>query len=207
MEIKRVEGLADVAAASLPDLLARLALIKEQARSQLDWEGAALALDAEVLLLHRAGDIKAIRFAFEEMRELAARGSVEATVLCCAGLALAVLFGDPDEALEAARRAVEMTESGRSYRLRALLRLMVVLHYRGMLSMPSSQPVILEARAMAKASGDVLTHFSIESNLAVAALDAGELDTAARQMVHSAALAGSADMNLNRFIQANNQAE
>lgn len=207
MEIKRVEGLADVGAAPLADLLERLARIKEQARTELDWEGAALALDAEVRLLHRAGDIEAIRLVFHEMREVATRGSVEATVLCCAGLALAVLFGDPDEALSAAHRAVEMTESGRSYRLRALLRLMVVLHYRGTLAMPSSESVILEARAMAKASGDVLTHFSIESNLAVAALDAGDLDTAATQMIHAEALAGSADMNLNRFIQANNQAE
>ena len=207
LEIKRVEGLAEVGAASLADLLERLARIKAQAREREDWEGVALALDAELHLLHRSGDVVAIRCVFSEMRELAGRESLEATLLCCAGLALGVLFGDPDEALEAARRAVALTAEGRSYRLRALLRLMVVLQYRGMLDLLESQPVIREARELAERSGDVLMRLSIESNLAVAALDAGDLETAEAQMTRASALLGSADMDLNRFIQANNKAE
>ena len=207
MEIRRVEGLAEVGAASLPDLLERLARIKEQARDQQDWEGVALALDAELHLLDRRGDVESIRLVFQEMREVASRGSLEATLLSWAGLALGVLFGHPDEALDAARRSVALTGEGRSYRLRALLRLMVVLQYRGMLELPASRPVIQEARSLAKTSGDVLSHFSIESNLAVAALDAGDLDTAEAQMARAGDLAGSADMDLNRLIQAINRAE
>jgi DNA-binding SARP family transcriptional activator len=207
LEIRRVEGLAEVGAASLADLLERLASIKTQARERKDWEGVALALDAELHLLHRTGDVGAIQSVFREMREVAGRGSHEASVLCCAGLALGVLFDDPHEALESARRAVALTEQGRSYRLRALLRLMVVLQYRGMLELPESKPLIREAQGLARRSGDVLMHFSIESNLAVAALDAGDLESAEAQLARASALTGSADMDLNRFIQANNKAE
>jgi DNA-binding SARP family transcriptional activator len=207
LEIKRVEGLAEVGAASLRDLLERLANIKAQAREQSDWEGVALALDAELHLLDRSGDTNGIRLVFEEMRETASRGSLEATLLCCAGLALGVLYDDPDEALHAARRSVALTGEGRSYRLRALLRLILVLQYRGMLELPDSHPVVDDARALARKSGDLLSRFSIESNLAVAALDAGDLDAAEAQMARASTLAGSAAMDLNRVIQANNRAE
>jgi hypothetical protein len=84
---------------------------------------------------------------------------------------------------------------------------MVVLQYRGMLDLLESQPVIREARELAERSGDVLMRLSIESNLAVAALDAGDLEAAEAQMTRASALLGSADMDLNRFIQANNKAE
>jgi hypothetical protein len=207
LEIKRVEGMAEVGAAALGDLLERLTRIKGEARAREDWEAVALALDVELHLLHRVGDLEAIRRLFGEMRDLTKCGSLEATLLCNAGLALGVLFEDPREALNAALRAVALTEEGRSYRLRSLLRLMVVLQYRGMLELPASQPVVKEARGMAKKSGDVLLHFSIENNLAVAALDAGDLERADVLMAGASALAGSAEMDLNRFIQANNQAE
>jgi len=49
--------------------------------------------------------------------------------------------------------------------------------------------------------------FSIESNLAVALLDSGDLERAEVQMAFSTKLLGSADMDLNRFNQANNKAE
>jgi hypothetical protein len=207
LDIKRVEGLAEVAADSLRDLLGRLASIKVEARRRQDWEGLALALDVELNLLHRSGNVTGIRSLFQEMRDVAERGSTEATVLCSAGLALGVLFGDPEEALCAARRAVALAEVGRSYRLKALLRLMVVLQYRGMLELRDWKPVVQEAREQARRSGDVLTHFSIENNLAVAALDSGNLEVAEVQMMLCSALAGSADMDLNRFIQSNNKAE
>jgi hypothetical protein len=157
--------------------------------------------------LDRSGDVATIQSVFGEMRDVATRKSLEATLLSYAGLALGVLFGDPDEALKAARAAVAMTAEGRSYRLRTLLRLIVVLQYRGMLELPESKPVVREAQELARRSGDVLLHFSIESNLAVAALDAGDLESAETQMIRSSALAGSADMDLNRLIQANNRAE
>jgi hypothetical protein len=84
---------------------------------------------------------------------------------------------------------------------------MVALQYRGMLELPSSRPIVAEARVLAERSGDVLMRFSIESNLAVAMLDAGDLEHAEVQMAYSTTLLGSADMDLNRFNQANNRAE
>jgi tetratricopeptide (TPR) repeat protein len=207
LEIKRVEGLAGVGAVSLNNLLEQLFLVKAEARDRADWEAVALALDAELHLLHRAGDLSGICHVFGEMRDVSRMGSIEAELLANAGLALGVLFGDPNEALSAARQAVGLTVEGRSYRLKALLRLMVVLQYRGMLEMPDSRQVIHEARETAAKSGDVLLHFSIENNLAVAALDAGDLDRADALMARAQSLAGSADMDLYRFIQSNNAAE
>jgi hypothetical protein len=52
-----------------------------------------------------------------------------------------------------------------------------------------------------------LLRFSIESNLAVAALDAGEVERAQVLMETSTALLGRAEMGLSRFNQANNRAE
>jgi tetratricopeptide (TPR) repeat protein len=49
--------------------------------------------------------------------------------------------------------------------------------------------------------------FSIESNLAVALMDAGDLERAQVQMAYSSTLLGAAVMDLNRFNQANNRAE
>ncbi|MGE0159508.1 MAG: AAA family ATPase [Gemmatimonadales bacterium] len=207
LEIKRVEGLAEVGAAPIAALVERLIQLKEEATVSEDWEAVALALDVELHLLHRAGDIDGIQGLFRNMRDITAKGVVAASVVSYASLAMGVLYGDPGEALRAAFRAVELTKGTKHYRLRALLRLMVVLQYRGMLELPASRPILAETRALAERSGDVLMRFSIESNLAVALLDAGDLERAEVQMTHSTSLLGSADMDLNRFNQANNRAE
>jgi len=207
LQIKRVEGLAEVGAAGLTDLLGNLGRIKREARDTGDWEAVALALDAELQLLHRLDDSAAIGTLFGEMREVADRDSPEATLICSAGLALAVLFGDPAEGLTAARRALALTADLPRYRLMALLRLMVVLQCRGMLELPASRAVVQEARDLARTSGDVMVHYSIENNLATASLDAGDLEAAEAQMTRARALAESAEMDLNRCIQANNRAE
>ena len=73
----------------------------------------ALALDAELHLRHLHEDIDGILKTFDAMRELRNRGSVEATCVCNMGLAIGVLFGMPEEALTAARAAVNASE-GRS---------------------------------------------------------------------------------------------
>jgi tetratricopeptide (TPR) repeat protein len=207
LEIKRVEGLAEVGAAPIATLVERLSQLKDEATLSEDWEGVALALDAELHLLHASGDIGGMKRVFQDMRLVDQQSSVAASLLANAGLALAVLFGEPNDALASARRSVALSETVKSYRLKALTRLMVVLQYRGMLELPTSDPVIQEARALAERNGDVLMRYSIESNLIVAALDAGDLERAQSLMARSASILGSADLDFGRFNEANNRAE
>jgi tetratricopeptide (TPR) repeat protein len=207
MEIRRLEGLAELGTLPVRGLLVTLAQVKKDARVRRDWEAVALALDAEVNLRHRIEDIPGIRSALDEMRFVAASGPLEAEIVARSGLALGVLFGDPDDALSAAKRAVTLTTDGRSYRLRALSRLMVVLQCRGMQEGETYLQVANELRSAAAKSGNVLLHFSVENNVAVAALDAGDLDRAEVLMTNAHQFAKGAEMDLNRLIQANNAAE
>ncbi|MDH3206631.1 MAG: AAA family ATPase [Gemmatimonadota bacterium] len=207
MAIKRVEGLAEVDSAPVKELLSQLEPIKAAAHEAEDWETVALALDAELHLLHRSGEVDGIRSILDEMRSLANKESVEARLLARTGLALGVFFDDPVEALQAAKEAVELADEGKGYRLRALVRLMVVLQAGGLLTQPDAAAIVEEARTLARRSGDVLLQFSIESNLAVAFLDAGDSERAEVLMTHARGIAGSGEMDINRFIEANNEAE
>lgn len=207
LEIKRVEGLAEVAAAPLEELIEGLGAIKREARNAADWETLALALDTELHLLHRRGDVDGIREVLGEMRETTKKGLTEARLLANAGLALGIFFDDPGEAVRAAHEAVELTAEKQAYRLRALVRLMVVLHARGELIHPKSRKVVEEARALAVRGGDVRERFAIESNIAVSWLDAGDLDQAEVLMARAGELCRAGDMDLHRFIRANNRAE
>mgnify|MGYP001248738726 CR=1 FL=1 len=207
LDIKRIEGLAEVGAVPISALMDGLHQLKQQASRGADWEAVALALDVELHLLHRAGDVPGIRRVFGEMREVAQLGSVEAATLTHAGLALGVLFDDPEEALRSARLGVSLSSEASGYRLLALIRLIVVLQYRGMLQLPLSTSIVEEARALAERSGDVLLRFSIESNLAVAFLDAGDIERADVLMAGATSMLGAADMDISRFNQTNNRAE
>lgn len=207
MDIRRVEGLAEAGDTPVNELVERLGAIKRECHEAEDWEGVALALDAELSLRHSEGDFRAIRKTFAEMRRLAAFGPPEAQAVCHAGLAMGVLFGDPNEALTSAQKAMVLTETVRAHRLKALLRMMVVLQLRGRLQQSDSVPIIDEARELARTSGDVRIRFSVESNVAVALLDSGELDQADHMLEQSTKLLGSADMDLPRFNHANNRAE
>jgi len=207
LEIRFVEGLAELGGTPIAALVDRLAQVRTDAEERLDWETVALALDGEMQLLHRLGDIHGIRRVLAEMRRVSASGNVGAQIVAQCGLALGVLFGDPGDALRAARRAVDLAAEGRSYRLKALLRLMVALQCRGFVEGPDFRKVLDEVRAAAAKSGDVLLHFSVENNAAVAALDAGDLPRAEALLARTYDLANDAEMDLNRLIQANNAAE
>lgn len=207
LEIMRIEGLAEVAEAPVTELLEALSEIKREARETDDWESLALALDSELHLLHRAGDVDGIHRLLEEMRAVSTVRSLEARLLARAGLALGVFFDDPDEALRAAEEAVSLSEEGRAYRLRALNRLLVVLQARGVLTLPEASGYIAEARRLAERSGDLLARFSIESNIAVAYLDAGDHERAHSLMDRAWQISGAGDMDMNRFIQCFNEAE
>lgn len=207
LDIKRIEGLAETGAIPLIALTDRLAELKRHASDHSDWEAVALGLDVELHLLHRAGDVVGIRRVFDEMRAVADKGCVQATILAHAGLAMGVLFADPTDALASAQLAAELSAASGHHRLKALSRLMVVLQYRGTLQQPESEAIISEARSLAERSGDVLLRFSIESNVGVACLDAGDLERAEGLMARAMAIPGAAKMDLNRSIEANNRAE
>jgi len=207
LEIKRIEGLAETGAVPLPILTDSLTELKRQASEGDDWEALALALDAELHLLHRTSDLQGIRRLFEEMRQVATKGSLEAAILANAGLALGVLYGDPREALQAAELAVAMSAGSKEYRLLALMRLILVRQSRGLLQLKASEAIVREARSLSERSGDVLLRFSIESNLAVALLDAGEIEQAEVLMDAATRILATAGMDISRFNLANNRAE
>ena len=207
MEIRRVEGLTAVGATPVAGSVERLESIKSEARDASDWEAVALALDVQLHLFNRCGNIAGIQAVFGEMRQTAHRGSSAATVLCYAGLAMEALFGNPETALASARKGVAIASDEGEHRLTALVRLLVVMQCRGMLLLPEADGVIQEARTLAQRSGDLRVRFSIESNIALSLLDAGEIERADVMMTLSSRMLGSADMDMNRFNQANNRAE
>jgi tetratricopeptide (TPR) repeat protein len=206
-DIRRVEGLGEAGSTPVDELIARLSDIKSEARSAEDWEAVALALDCELRFYNSKGHLRGIRGVFEEFRCVARMGTPDAAAVCHIGLAMGVLFGDPNEAVESAETAEKLTRAARRHRLNALWRYLVVMQYRGRALAEELVPLWDEARALAAKSGDVRVRFSIESNLASALLDAGELDRAEQMLERSTALLGSADMDMNRLIQANNYAE
>ncbi len=181
MDIRRVEGLAELGTATMSHLLDRLDTIKATAREAGDWEALALALDCELHLLHRSGRVTEIRDLFNEVRECAREGGPEAACVANGSLALDVLFGDGSVALDAGRKAVRLameTPKGEEHLLRAQSRLFLVLLYRGLAQSEEAHALLRSARNGAKTCGDLMLRFFLESNLGVSYLDAGQLDLA-----------------------------
>ena len=207
MDIRRVEGLSEAGSAPVGDVLGRLVTIKEEARRSRDLEALALALDVELHIRHHAGDLRGVRDVFDEMRAVTRAGDKVASAIAHSGLALGILFGDVRPALTSARKAVSECEGRTDQRLRSLLRLLLVLQYQGRFHSEEARSLVEEARELSKTSGDLLLRFSLESNIAVAHLDAGELDAAEISMMRSSRMLGSAELDLNRFNQANNAGE
>ncbi len=200
MEIRRVDGLAEVGATSIQDLIDRLATIKAEAREQGDWEAVALALDVELHLLHRTGSVTAIRSLFKEMETCSNAGSATAKCLSHASLALNALFGDPDYGLQAAQRAVQIAEDRDlgQYLLTAQNRLLMVLNCRGMLYLPSGQQLLKSAMREAESSGDWVARFNLAANLGAFYLDAGDLQHAEHSMRKASRLLVGAEADVLR---------
>jgi tetratricopeptide (TPR) repeat protein len=76
-----------------------------------------------------------------------------------------------------------------------------------MLELPSTAATVQEARRLSKRTGDLFAQVSLESNLALGALDAGDLARAEALMDRARRMLGSADMQVNRFNQAYNLGE
>jgi tetratricopeptide (TPR) repeat protein len=180
MDIRRVEGLAELGAAPLSELLDRLATIKALARAADDDEALALALDSELHLLHRSGKVSEIRTLFQEIRPLTSSRDQAAACLANAALALNVLFGDADEALRCAREAVRLADEGAAGRhmLHACSRLTLVLIYQGQLCTPEGQIVLSRATSIAQRSGDLTLRAYVELNQGVFAMEIGDFSQA-----------------------------
>ncbi|HSH75834.1 MAG TPA: AAA family ATPase, partial [Longimicrobiales bacterium] len=208
LEIKRVEGMAEVGSATLTDLLERLNGIKAEARGREDWEGVALALDAELRLRAQDGDVPGVRELMNDLRSVIAVGGPAACALAHAGLAVGLFFGDPAGAFSSSVAAVGLTESGPvRYRFTALNRLIIVLYHRGALGLESSKPFIDEALDLATRSGDRLQRYSLESNIAAQFMDAGDLERAGVMLERAGKIFGSADMTAPRVNHACNLGE
>lgn len=209
MDIHRVTGLAEIGATPLPDLLERLATVKATAKRAGDWEAVALALDAELHLLHRAGMVRQIRTLFAQMRECAAAADPAATCVANASLAMNALFGDSDEGLrcaEAAVQAAERTEDPGALLL-AFNRLIVVHVSRGSLYLPGAAPLLDRADALAESSGDLRLRFDLTCNQGVFFLDAGDLDRAEFAIEKAAALIKGVEASRMQHTLACNRGE
>jgi DNA-binding SARP family transcriptional activator len=198
MDIRRVEGLAEVGAAPLSELVDRLFTIKSSARADGDDEALALALDSELHLLHRSGEVEAIRELFKEIRVVAGSKDPAAACLANASLALNVLFGDAEEALRCAREAVRVAEDG-EHTLLSLSRLILALVTRGEMGKPENRGLVPRAEALAKKRGDLALRFQILSNQGVFFLDTEELDRAEVALEKAGVLLVGAEANVLRI--------
>lgn len=180
MSVRRVDSRAEVEGIPLAASVARLAEIKEEARTRQDWEAVAVALDTELHLLHQAGDVDAIHALFEQVRECATKDDPAAACLAHSSLALNILFGDPDEALSSAREAVRLAEEEgqKEHLLMAQTRLVVVFYYRGRLNLPEGRDLLQRARLNARTSGHRGLRVMLETNVGAFLIDIGATEEA-----------------------------
>lgn len=209
MDIRRVEGLAEIGDKPVAELLRRLESIKAAARRSQDDEAWALALDSELHLLNRVGMLPEIRDLFTEIRACGESKDPTARCLANAALSAAVLFGDQAEALDAARRSVRLAEDHGldDYRFLAHMRLFVALFYMGLSQSTEAEGVIANARALAERSGDVVLRFQLESNYGVAQMDAGHFDEAALHFERAAETVAHAEDAIARCHVSCNRGE
>ena len=138
-------------------------MIKTVAREIEDWAALALALDAELHLLHRAGTIDGIPALFTQMQECTTKSDMVAASVANASLAMNVLFGDSDEGLRCAEAAVHLAEQAgdAGVHLLALNRLVIAHTARGALNMPGPSAILAKARCLAESSGDLQQRFDL----------------------------------------------
>ena len=208
MEIRRVEALAEVGHMPVEDLVDRLAGIKAECRTRLDWEGVAQALDTEVRLLQLAERLGEVRQLYGEFYEVVAKGDRPAVAIAHQGLSVALLLEDTGAALNSARTAFALAEHGpNNQQLKALNRLLIVLLHQGRLHSESSMKLLTKVEDLSRRSGDLLQRFSVASNIGVAFMDAGLLDQAEEHFRRAESLLGTADMTFPRINLAINRGE
>ena len=143
-------------------------------------EAYAKALDIEIHALDRKGDALAIRAKLEEAGDLTRSGTPRARCRAHCTLALHQLYGVPELALASARKAVVLAEAHDLVAERpiALNRLIVVLHYQGLIASTGGLDLIADAEAASSLTGDLLLRFTLRLNRGVWHLDSGNYDAA-----------------------------
>ena len=176
-EVERIDCLAQTGKHLGRDCLEELQLVKTEAMSAGLWEVFHDALDVEAHQLDREGDLEGVRSVLAQARENLNKGKPEARCKGRAMVALNIYFGSPEEGLRAARDAVATAKqtSDSKLLLYALNRLIVVLHYQGLLHTPEGVEALSEAESRLGNCGDLILKFHVKLNRAVWHLEIGEL--------------------------------
>lgn len=209
MDIRRLEMLMETGTLPVRNLFERLESIRETASLAQDAEAHALALDSALHLFHLRGRIDEIQSLFEVTRRFANADSAPARCVANASLAMDLLFGDGEDALAHAREAVEIAEREgfADHLLLATERLILVLTYQGMLHSDEGRRLLCTAIRRAETAGDLTRRFSFELSKGVAAMEAGDLDTAQAQFEHVAKVVEHTDPGPPHLLLAYNRAE
>ena len=181
-EVQHIDSLAQNGQIPHEDCLEELQRLKGEAKEYGGWEIFHEALDVEAHQLDRKGDLTGIRSVLRQAEEYSGLGSPEAQSKAQAMLSLNIYFGDPQQALRGARKSVALarTAANDEVYLHALNRLIVVLHYQGILHSPEGQVALSEAESRLDNCQDMIRKFYIRLNQAVWHLEMGELARAAR---------------------------
>jgi DNA-binding SARP family transcriptional activator len=202
MEIRRVEGLSELGASPVEDLVERLGVVKREAEEAEDWEAVALGLDAELHLRRGSVDVASVGAVLQQLRVLSEGHGEAAACVSLMSLGIEVLYGRPRAGIRAALRGERLTRTALpQYRFRALQRLHSVLVTRGLTELDSSAKYVDEAKVLAVTSGDLHLKCGLQSNLGVACLDAGDLERAEVLLLGAFKQVGHASMALPRFNQ------
>ena len=206
-EVAELACAALARSAADPTLLPQVDDLRRRAEQAEDLETAALALDIGLQVAYRREDRPAFLGVVEHLQRISQLGATAARTISNLGMAMGVVYGDPEQALAAARTAVTLSEDALEYRPKALLRLMVVLQLRGQLLTSEGRTISSMARAAAEEAGDVRLCHLVRSNLATGMLDAGEIDAAHELFRESSHLPKYELNGLDAFNWANNRAE
>ena len=188
MEVRRVEALTSRQDVPATQLRHTVQQVKSEARRRGDDEAWALALDAELHLLNREGDMESIRRVFDEVGQCARSADPVAQCVANASLAVTVLFKEGSEALCAARLALQLAERHHlsQHLVLAQSRLFMVLLRMGLFVSDEARTVLQKALLLAERSGDVAFRAHLLINQGVAAMDSYHLDEAERYFDASA---------------------
>jgi tetratricopeptide (TPR) repeat protein len=179
-ELARIDCLAQTGEELAKDCLEELQLVKNQAKSECFWEVFQSALDVEAHQLDRLGDLQGVRAVLREAETFLDKGRAEAQCKARAMVALNIYFGSPEKGLRFARDSAEIAlrTTKNELILYSLNRLILVLHYQGLLQTSEGRKALAEAESRLGTCGDLLLKFHIQLNPAVWLLEIGELDSA-----------------------------
>lgn len=181
-EVQHIDCLAQNGQIPHQDCLEELQRLKGEAMKNEGWETFQDALDVEAHQHDRKGDLAGARSVLRQARESSGMGGPEARAKAQAMLALNIYFDDPHEALQAARKAVAIakTTANDELYLHTLNRLIVVLHYQGILHSSEGIMVLREADSILANCEDMIRKYYISLNQAVWYLETGDLARAER---------------------------